>query len=618
MPSTSRPSQALPAPEAAGEPRPDSAATEDHARRTASRPSVTLAREGRGRRFGPTLEAGLALAAGWVVSLLMHAPVLHHPASAVSTDVGDPLFQAWQVAWDGHALTSQPGHVFDANIFWPLPHSLAFSDSLLGYAPFGLLGHGPGAALVRYNLLWLGAYALAFAGTYLLARQLGCRRGGAGVAGLAFAYAPWHIAQSGHLNIMSTGGIPLALALLARGHGVGGRTGAAPLRAWAVVAGWAVAAWQVSLGFGIGLPFAYLLGVITLVGVVTAALARRRTGSWPGSRRLLGAELAGMALFAVTAGLLALPYLQAVRDQPQARRNETALALYSPPLTGFVTTPAEDRLWGPHQEQARKELPFDPEDTLAVGATLVVLAVGGIARGRWSPRRRAVLAATALGTLLLAMGTQAPFGGRLSYLVLLHHAPGWDAIRTPGRLVVPLTLALALLAATGTDALLAAVARPTDGGRHRDPGVSPRAVRVSVAATLAVLVLVEGLDTLAHPSPEPYPTALAGLPAPLFVLPSSDLADDTNEWWSTRDLPATANGSAAFVPAELGQLRDGTHDFPDTASVGLLRSRGIRTVVVDRQRVGGTPWAGAANRPVDGLPLDRRETGSLVIFSLSP
>ena len=88
-------------------------------------------------------------------------------------DLGDPLPQSWQVAWGGHALQHQPLEFFQSNQFWPLDDTLAFSDALLGYAPAGLIGEGPEAAVVRYNLLFLFAYALCFAGAYLLARELG-------------------------------------------------------------------------------------------------------------------------------------------------------------------------------------------------------------------------------------------------------------------------------------------------------------------------------------------------------------------------------------------------------------------------------------------------------------
>jgi hypothetical protein len=130
-------------------------------------------------------------------------------------------------------------------MFWPLPDSPAFSDALVGYAPAGLVGHGVHAAIARYDLLFLFAYALCFAGAYLLARKLSANKAGAVVAGAAFAYAPWRLEQEGHLHIISSGAIPLALFLLLRGY----RRSSART----ILAGWVVATWQFSLGFSLGL-----------------------------------------------------------------------------------------------------------------------------------------------------------------------------------------------------------------------------------------------------------------------------------------------------------------------------------------------------------------------------
>ena len=57
--------------------------------------------------------------------------------------------------------------------------------------------------------------------------------------------------EAGHLHVISSGGIPLALFLLLRGYRRGSRG--------LVLAGWLVSAWQISLGFTLGLQFAYLL-----------------------------------------------------------------------------------------------------------------------------------------------------------------------------------------------------------------------------------------------------------------------------------------------------------------------------------------------------------------------
>src|SRR4051812_9685198 len=239
------------------------------------------------------------------VALLMHWPLPLVLGRDVPRDLGDPLPQAWQVAWDGHALAHQPLDFFQANVFWPLKNSLAFSDALVGYAPFGLIGSGPHAAIVRYDLLFLFAYALAFFGAYLLARELGAGRGGAFVAGAAFAYAPWRLEQDGHLHVLSSGGIPLALALLVRGYRRGsGRT---------VLAGWLVAAWQLSLGFSLGLQLAYLLLVLAVLALALG---------WRPPRATLLATLGGGLAFVLLAVLLSRPFLEVGRDHPESKRTD--------------------------------------------------------------------------------------------------------------------------------------------------------------------------------------------------------------------------------------------------------------------------------------------------------
>src|ERR687887_2885810 len=132
----------------------------------------------------------LVVVAGWLLAIVMTWPLVLSPGHRIAQDLGDPIRTAWQVAWTGHALLHQPLHIWQSNAFFPLSNTLAFSDSLLGYAPTALIGHGEVAALVRYNLLFLFAYALAFVGAYLLGREVGLRPWSAAVVGVAFAYAP--------------------------------------------------------------------------------------------------------------------------------------------------------------------------------------------------------------------------------------------------------------------------------------------------------------------------------------------------------------------------------------------------------------------------------------------
>ena len=57
--------------------------------------------------------------------------------------------------------------------------------------------------------------------------------------------------EAGHFQVISSGGLALALFLLLRGYRRDSRK--------LVLAGWLVSAWQVSLGFTLGLQYTYLL-----------------------------------------------------------------------------------------------------------------------------------------------------------------------------------------------------------------------------------------------------------------------------------------------------------------------------------------------------------------------
>lgn len=535
------------------------------------------------------VEAAAATAAGLALAVYFTWPAVLHPSATIPGDLGDPLYQAWQLSWGGHALLHDPLHVWNANILYPLTNTLAFSDSLLGYAPLDLVGSGVGAAVARYNIAYLLACTLAFVGPYLLARQLGCRRWSAAVAGVCFAYAPWRYGQNGHLNILSSGGIPLALACLVRGNG-------RVLRPrWALV-GWLVAGWQLTLGFGLGLQFAYLLGVLVLLYALSWLVRRRPVLP----RRLLVANAAGLAAFLFVGALFAAPYNQAVKDHPEARRSLAEVALYSPPVRGLLTAPRESTVWGPPSAARRATLPAPVEQSLFPGLTVLLLAVVGLLVGCWGVRRRVGLA---VGTVLaagLALGTQLA-GGRYTYLLLFEHAPGWQGVRTPGRLITLATLGLCLLAATGLDRLQTL-------GRRAAP---------VIGAAAAVLVLVEGLNTVGTPAVPAEPTAWHHVRGPLIALPSDYGNDFAPMLWSTDGLPQLVNGTAGFIPHELDQLRAQVAAFPDPASVLALRALGVRTVLLDTTRAAGTPWQDAATKPVDGLGIRRIPVGTSVLFDLT-
>ncbi|WP_233559046.1 hypothetical protein [Micromonospora radicis] len=568
------------------------------------------------RRSGRLLihEWTLAALGSLALAVLMTWPTLRYPRHTLPQDYWDPSLQAWQMAWSGHILRTDPSQLWHANAFYPERWSFAFSDTLLGYAPAGLIGNGPGDALLRYNIMFVLAHALATFGAYVLARQLGASRIGSAVAGVSYTYAPWLLAQAGHLHVVSNGGIPLALAMLARGHGWSLRHGYRPERrseGW-VYAGWLVAAWQLSLGFGIGLPFAYVLAgtvlVATLVWYAKRIFWRVKR---PFGQRLFAADLVGGLIFAGVGVLLALPYFTVTQLHPQAERTIGDIAGFSPPLSGFVTAPAESRIWGGLHEGARSILPWHPEMTLLPGFALYALAAGGLFFSIWTVRQRLFLLAGVLVAMTLSMGTRF-FGGHFTYEPLFEFLPGWNGIRTPGRLMLWATLLLGLLAAGAVSAF---AERVREISAERIPSWPSPWLRLATLVPL-LLVVAEGTNTTPHPVVPPQPAAMRTVDGPLLVLPSGQNRDQPVMLWSTTRFQQVVNGGSGFTPRQLADVRRVTMTFPDQTSVDYLRTLGVQNVLVMRDQIVGTPWEVSVDAPLDGLGITREELGSVVAFRL--
>ncbi|MEX2290001.1 MAG: hypothetical protein WD794_06705 [Mycobacteriales bacterium] len=562
------------------------------------------------RRSGPAYEAGCSLALGLLLAVLVRRP--QELGSSVPGDPRDPVLLSWVLAWPGHALTSAD-RLWDGNIFAPLDNTLAFTDLLLGYLPFGLVGEGPAAALVRYNLVLLFTGALAFAGTWLLVRQLGLGRAAALVAATAFAFNPWRVSQLNHIQVLSSGGIPLALALLARGHGVRLRTGTGPLRPGWAFAGWAVATWQLSLGFGLGLQLAYLLALCTAVAAARA-LVRAQRGKGRPDRRLVLADVAGVALLLAVGATLAQPYFSAVQDHPQARRGLEEVGFYSPSAAAFVTAPGDSLLWGRYTAAERDGVGGINEKALFPGLTVTVLAAAGLLPGPWSRRRVVLIAGAVAVVAVCAMGTSGPAGGRWSYLLLYEYAPGWQGVRTPSRLVTTAWLGLALLAAHGVAVLLAMVRRARGWA---DPALD-RPLAVGLALGLSAAALLEGLDTAGQTAVRPPPAlALTALPQPVLVLPSEDSTDQDVMLWSTDGFPRVVNGVSGFTPAELEQLREAAARLPDPPALARLRSSGVASLLVLPDALPGTRYERLDAVALARLPgVDVEPQGDVLVVRL--
>jgi hypothetical protein len=587
----------------------------------------------------PGREILLVALSGLALAILTSWPLILHMPSRIAPDLGDPVRTAWQIAWVGHAMLHDPLHLFDSNAFYPHPLSLAFSDSLLGYGPAAFFGSGTVAALVRYNLLFLWAWSLCFAGAYLLAREIGLGRLGGAAAGVAFAYAPYRVTEAGHLHVISSGGIALALFLLLRGYRRSSRK--------LVLAGWLVSAWQVSLGFTLGLQYSYLLVVLALVVFVywwcggRPGQAPPETSTAEGSteqaktaasgrgalipRHLLVVTIIGVAALGVVAVYQARPYLKVASEYPTAKRTLKEVKNYSSGPAAWLSASTENRVWGSLTSFARdhvhskNESVFFPGGLIAVLAFLGLLGVGGSAMTR---RFRIGLALGIATCSILALGFGLT-GAGYPYRILYDYAPGWDGVRVPGRVFTLATLGYALLAGAAVQML---VRRVAPWAKRQ----SLSSVPALLGAVLLIGLLGEGAGHLGHPIVPQPAKAEIGLPGPLIDLPTDGALDRIWQYFSTDGFYKQPLGNSTFDIPALDDLRGGMYGFPDRASVEKLRYYGIKTVVLHTKIPPGLPPeqseiipeppdpTAAAAKPIVGLGITRKQVGSVVIYEIGP
>jgi hypothetical protein len=576
----------------------------------------------------PGAEYALVALSGLLLAILTSWPLVLHMGSRIAPDLGDPVRTAWEIAWVGHAMLHDPLHIFNSNAFYPHPFSLAFSDSLLGYGPAAFFGSGTIAALVRYNLLFLWAWSLCFAGAYLLARELGLRRFGAAAAGLAFAYAPYRVTEAGHLHVISSGGFVLAMFLLLRGYRHDSRK--------MVLAGWLLSAWQVSLGFTLGLQYCYLLGVLALLVLVYWWRGRLTPGSaWRHDggrgplipRHLLAVTLIGVAVLGVVAVYQARPYLKVAAEYPTAKRTISEVETYSAGPAAYLAASSENRVWGSLTSGMRAKVNSKNESVFFPGGLILVLALIGLAAGIYTRSLRLGLVLGIVTCSILALGFGIT-GAGYPYRLLFDYAPGWDGVRVPGRIFTLATLFYALLAGAGVQLIVRRIG--PWGERHRLSALPAVGLPAVVGVALLVGILGEGAGHLGHPLVPQPAKAEIGLPGPVIDLPSDGALDRIWQYFSTNGFYKIPLGESTFDLPALDDLRGGMNGFPDRASVEKLRYYGIRTVVLHTVAPKDLPPetgsvvaeppdpAAAAEKPIAGLGITRRRVGSIVIYEIGP
>ena len=500
-------------------------------------------------------------------------PLASDLAGLARLDNDDEALNTWAIAWVAHILPRHPLQLFEAPIFYPEHHTLAYSEHLLVPALMGapLLWLGVSPVIVHNVLIIAGLALSGFVMALVMARWTGQIAAGV-LAGLIYAFNAHVLTRFPHLQAQHVEFFPLVLYFLdrviarSRDHDI--RSPDHPIIRSPDV--WLLTASVVLQG----LCSNYLL-VFTAFAVMTAAAAR--ADEWlPRPRARLGLLIAGAARAAALAPFL-WPYYEVSRDQGLSRSIEE-VARYSADWRDYLVTGGRLHyaLWS--------HAFFDGRTALFPGITAVVLAgVAVHARMAWRDRRARMASAVAVTGLLLSFGPTLP-----GYALLHAYVPLVGGLRNAARWGWLALAGASILAGFGAAHLLARQAR--DGRRRL------------ILAVLCGLITVESLRapvgfTPFEGIPRIYDRLIAEerLVVAEFPFYAGDAISRNGPYVlaNSRYLKPLVNGYSGFQPATYQERAKAITTFPSHLAIAQLQALGVTHVLVHAEAFRRRHGAGA-------------------------
>jgi hypothetical protein len=479
-----------------------------------------------------TLAAAVGLCVAAVVLLY---PQVRHMDSV--PDFGDPFLSMWRSGWVYEQLRGDPRPLFDANIFYPEPLTLTYSDSMLlpalSVAPLLAAGVHP---VTAYNVLLISGFVLSGLAAYMLVVRLTGSAMAGFVSGLVFGFYPYHFEHYSHLELQMMQWMPLALVALHRFIET-----ARPQYALAAAL---CAAAQLYSSMYYGVFFAIYATVVVIALVMTVRPPLRRL--WLPA--LLAAAVAGTLVLP-----LARPYAESTRIKGE--RTPREVKFYSATPSDYLRAHPRSALYGVRMLPGRQ-----PERALFPGVVPLALAAVG--------------ALPPLGALRLAYvaGLAVAFDGSLGFNGLTYpHLYDWvmpiRGLRVPARFSVLVALSLAVLSGFAARRILA-----------RTP---PRA-RPAVFAVLVAAAVANAWPTLdLRPAWREPPPIYGGLGVRShavlveFPFPDDYAYNGPYLYFSLWHWTPLVNGYSGYMPRSYEDFFTGVRGFPDQRAFETMRARGV-------------------------------------------
>jgi hypothetical protein len=505
---------------------------------------------------------GAALAA----SILMTWPLASDLGHLGRTqNSGDARFAVWNVGWVAHILTTNPGDLFDANIFYPHRDSLAFSEANIGAGTLAIPAWlATRSALFAHNTVVLFAFSASVVFTWLLARRLTGDPAAAATAAVVYAFCPYVFTHTAHIQLLMIGGIPMCLLAF---H----RLADAPSPRRGVELGLALAVQALSCAY-YGISAGLTIGYATLF----LAAARHR---WR-DRSYWTAIAIGAAVSLVAVAPFFVPYLS-VQEAGFARSLDDAQQ-WAAYWRSYLASGAHAHAWLlPLIKDWNQAALFPGVAALALG----LIGAWTAGRGRAPSRDRETVLLYGSIAVLTFWATLGPRAGL--YTLFYKTIPVFSMLRAPERMGIVVMLCLAVLAAFGVRAL----------------GNAFPARRRAIAVAACALALVELNDLPfdwrpADPIPAGY-RVLARLPrGPVVEFPFFDRRTDFHVHTrymlnSTVHWQPLVNGYSDHIPGDFRAVAPTLATFPSRESFEAMRERRIRYITLNRGRQG----YGAATAP---------------------
>lgn len=500
------------------------------------------------------------------VTLCLAFPLTIHPASRVMLASPDAKLYMWTLAWDTHAFTHQPLSLFDANIYYPERHTLAYSENLVGSAvvaaPVLWLTGNPVLAL---NLVALLSCVLCGLGTYVLARRVGIGEAGALLAGLIFAFSPPRFFRLSQMHLTTIQWVPFGLAALHGYFDTGRRR---------------------DLWLAIGLLTLQALtsghgAVFLLVCGLGLAAYRVATGEPIAPvRRMRDAGWAGLALLA-PALLMFAPYLTVQREMGLKRTLDNGNVSWA----SFAASPTHVHAWilslipsAGINERA--------DAFLFPGYLPILLALVAVYAWRRAPARHTVIFYALLTLVAVWLSAGSPAG----LWAWVYWLPGMNFIRVPSRFMVLAVLGLAILSGIGFERLAARF----DARKRRLFAVAIGVLLVAEfaaapLATDAYVVERPAIDRWLDGQPKPFAIAEVPLENPRH-LGAWERRHTEFMLHSTLHWQKTVEGYSGIRPPLHEKLYEQLTTFPDERSITALEDLRVTYIVVHTELYPKGEW----------------------------